>query len=152
MVDHLDDLFGLDPAVRMEDETKAALLVNSQIDRGFPVFDGDGIADAVKMLSRPVAGGDARDFPAGIIDHVWVRIVLDVIDEVVMSIPAVLVVLRQVLPESFLVVGVEHQLFRQRFIVRGEERKDGRINLQKVALLCGLAEDLREKPWADCVQ
>ena len=64
MVDHLDNLLGFNPAVRMKHQTEAALLVNRQIDRGFPVFDSDRIIDAVKMLSRPVAGGNAGDFPA----------------------------------------------------------------------------------------
>ena len=47
MVDHLDDLLRLDPAVRMEHETEAALLVNRQVDRGFPVFDGLRIVGSV---------------------------------------------------------------------------------------------------------
>ncbi len=116
MINHLDNLFRFDPSVRMEDQTEAALLVNRQIDGGFPVFDGDGIVDAVKMLSGPVAGGDAWNFPAGIVNNVRIRIVLDVVHEVVVRVAAVLVVLRQILPESLLAVGIEDQFFGQRFI------------------------------------
>ena len=99
--------------MRMEHQTKAALFVNRQIDRGFPVFDRGWIVGSVKMLSGPVAGGEARDFPAGVVDHVRIRIVLDVVHEVVVNIAAVLVVLRQVLPESLLAVGIQHQFLRQ---------------------------------------
>ena len=152
MVDHLDNLLGFNPAVRMKHQTEAALLVDRQIDRGFPVFDSDRIIDAVKMLSGPVARRDARNFPAGIVDHVWIWIVLDVVDEVVVRVAAVFVVLRQVLPESLLAVGIEDQFFGQRFIFGCEEREDRGIDLQKLAALGGLAEDLREEPRADCVQ
>src|SRR4051812_5962258 len=82
VVDELDNLIVADPAVRMKDEVHHALLEDSDVEGRLPVAHRrEGTFFVVIMLSRPVARRDAGKFPAHSVDDVWIRIVLDRVNE-----------------------------------------------------------------------
>ncbi|HTI50548.1 MAG TPA: hypothetical protein VL475_06345, partial [Planctomycetaceae bacterium] len=82
VVDQLDDLFGLDPAVRVEDEIEYALLEDGDIERRFQIADRVRVVRFLQVLSRPVTGDDAGEFPAEPVNDIGIRIVFDVVHEV----------------------------------------------------------------------
>src|SRR5262249_3513865 len=99
VVDQLDDLFVLDPAVRVEDEAVDALLDDGAVERRLEIADGDrAVRLLVVVLGRPVAGGDAGELPAELVDDVRIRIILDGVDE--------RAIVGNVLPELVAAVGV----------------------------------------------
>ncbi len=55
VVDEVDDLLVLDPAVRVEDQAEDALLDDRGVKGGLPVAHGDGVVRLVIVLGRPVA-------------------------------------------------------------------------------------------------
>ena len=81
MIDQFNHLGIGDPAVRVIDEKKSALLEHRHVDGRFHVGHRARIHRLVDVLRLPVAGRDARHLPAQFSDDVGIRIVFDGVDE-----------------------------------------------------------------------
>ena len=63
VIDPLDHLCVLNPAMRVEDKVEHALFDDSCVDGGFPIVDGNWVVVAVQVLRFPVTGHHAGHFP-----------------------------------------------------------------------------------------
>ena len=144
VVDQLNELFRLDPAVRVEDEAEHALLNHRGVEGRLPVVDGDGIVRLVVVLGEPVARRDAGELPAQLVDDERVRVVVDGVDEGAIG--------RQVLAKPLAAVGLQNQLARQIRVVGREQVEHRAVEREEAALRRRLVEDLREHPRAGRVE
>ncbi len=145
VIDQLDDLLGLDPAVRVEDEVEDPLLEHDQVERRLHVFERLGVVRLVDVLRFPVAGDDAGELPAEVADDVRIGIVLDRVHERRE---------REVLAEPLAAVGVEDEVARQAGVVGREEGEDRGVDRQEMARRAGLVEDLGDRTagWAMLIE
>ena len=111
MVDQLDNLLRFNPAVRMKDEIENSLFQHRDIECCLHVLDGFRIVRLLQKLSFPIARHHAGKFPAQLIDHVGVRIILNPVDKVVLRDAVSLHAFRDVLTKLFSAVGVGQQFF-----------------------------------------
>ena len=152
MVNQFDDLFGLNPAMRMKDQIHHSLLEYRQIERDFQIAHRIRVIRFVEMIGRPVTRDHTGKFPAGILNHIRIRIIFDGIYELIMHHTAASQFSRNVLAEFFCPIAVVKLFAWQTRIIRCVESKDRGIELQKISGGCGSVEYFREKAGADGIQ
>ncbi len=64
VIDQLDDLLALDPAVGVEDQVEDALLEHDAIERGLQVFERLGVGRLLEVLRLPSRWGRCRGTPS----------------------------------------------------------------------------------------
>ena len=81
VIDELDDLIVVAPAVRVEDEVVRPLLQDHRVEGRLEIRERSGAPRLVEVLRRPIARRDTRKLPAQSSDHERVGVVLDRVDE-----------------------------------------------------------------------
>ena len=141
IVDPLDDLFRVDPAVRMEAQRDGPLLEHRCIDGRLDVGHRGGVAFSLVMLGDPIARDQGRDLPAHPPDYERVGIVFDIVHHQTVG--------RQVLAEPLAPRIVQNQFGRQRRIGGRVEHEHRTVHRQEAARGRRAVENLAEEPRAD---
>ena len=122
IVDEFQELFGANPAVRMENEREGSLFDHDGVQCRLPIGDGPRVVRPVRIVRLPIARGHRGEFPAEPAYHVGIGIIFNRCAEPFQTEPGHLVGLRgKVLMKLFPAVPVEHQLARQGLVIgRGD--------------------------------
>ena len=142
MIDQLNDLFRLNPTMRVKYQIENPLLLDGDVQRHFQVTHGVRIVRLLKMIGRPVTGNHAGKFPAQLLNHIRIGIVLDQVHKAVVNDVPASQLARNVLAELLSPVGIHQLVSWDRGIISGVDREDRRIELQEFSVLRGLVEDL----------
>ena len=136
VVNELQQLFGANPAVRVENKREGSLLEQRRFKRCLPIGNGLRAIGAVGVVGFPITGNHRRKFPAEFADHIRIRIILNRGAKPLQAQFGDAVRFGwKVFSEPFAALGTQHQLAGQRFIVRSGEVHDRGINCQKLS--CG---------------